>query len=107
MRSTSSSMSTCASARTASASSTPIGAPASLRSRRPSMPTLIRWTGQRAELAEDPYTYVPDESHMPRGDVIVSLQRFLNEGQRLLGEGRKVGVRIEPNEPVEDLARDL
>ena len=71
------------------------------------MPTLIKWTGQRAEAAEDPYTYVPDETHVPRGDVIISLQRFLNEGERLLTEGRKVGVRIEPDEPVEDLARDL
>ena len=71
------------------------------------MPTLIRWTGQCGELVEDPYTYVPDEAHVPRGDVIISLQRFLNEGERLLAEGRKVGVRIEPDEPVEDIARDL
>ena len=59
------------------------------------MPALIRWTGQRAEAAEDPFTAVGDEDTIPRGDVIVSLQRFHNEGQRLLGEGRKVGVRIE------------
>ncbi len=71
------------------------------------MPTLIRWTGQRAEAAEDPFTWVPDENHMPRGDVIVSLQRFQSEGQRLLDEGRKVGVRIEANEQVEELAADL
>jgi uncharacterized protein (DUF934 family) len=71
------------------------------------MPALIRWTGQRAEAAEDPFTNVPDESHVPRGDVIVSLQRFLGEGQRLLAEGRQVGVRIEPREAVEDIAADL
>ena len=71
------------------------------------MPTLIRWTGQRAELAEDPFTAVDDESPIPRGDVIVSLQRFQAEGQRLLAEGRKIGVRIEPNEQVEELADDL
>jgi uncharacterized protein (DUF934 family) len=71
------------------------------------MPTLIRWNGQTAVAAEDPFTNVPDESHVPRGDVIVSLQRFQNEGQRLLAEGRKVGVRIEANEAVEDLAADL
>ena len=71
------------------------------------MPTLIRWDGQSAEAAEDPYTYVPDENHMPRGDVIVSLQRWQSEGKRLLAEGRKVGVRIEPNEAVEELAADL
>ena len=71
------------------------------------MPALIRWTGQRAEAAEDPYTAVADEEPIPRGDVIVSLQRFHNEGQRLLSEGRKVGVRIEANEAVEDIAADL
>jgi uncharacterized protein (DUF934 family) len=71
------------------------------------MPKLIRWTGQRAETAEDPFTAVADEDSVPRGDVIVSLQRFQSEGQRLLGEGRKVGVRIEPNEDVEELAADL
>ena len=71
------------------------------------MPTLIRWTGQRAETTEDPYTYVPDENHMPRGDVIVSMQRFQTEGQRLIAEGRKVGVRVEPNEQVEELEADL
>ncbi|HEX3919683.1 MAG TPA: DUF934 domain-containing protein [Caulobacteraceae bacterium] len=71
------------------------------------MPALIRWTGQRAEAAEDPFTYVPDENHLPRGDVIVSLQRFQSEGQRLLAEGRKVGVRIEAQEAVEELAAEL
>ncbi|HXQ10352.1 MAG TPA: DUF934 domain-containing protein [Caulobacteraceae bacterium] len=71
------------------------------------MPTLIRWTGQRAELAEDPFTAVGDEDPTPQGDVIVSLQRFQAEGQRLLAEGRKVGVRIEPHEDVEELEKDL
>jgi uncharacterized protein (DUF934 family) len=71
------------------------------------MPSLIRWTGQRAEAVEDPFTAVVDEEPIPRGDVIVSLQRFHNEGQRLLAEGRKVGVRIEADEAVEDIAADL
>jgi hypothetical protein len=34
------------------------------------MPTLIRWTGQRAESAEDPYTAVADAEFQPRGDQI-------------------------------------
>lgn len=71
------------------------------------MPKLIRWTGQRAEAAEDPFTAVDDEEPVPPGDVIISLQRFQSEGRRLLDQGRKVGVRIEPNEPVEDLEADL
>jgi uncharacterized protein (DUF934 family) len=71
------------------------------------MPTLIKWTGQAAEITEDPFTKVCDEDSVPQGDVIVSLQRFQAEGQRLLAEGRKVGVRIEPNESVEELEADL
>ncbi|MGH6956266.1 MAG: DUF934 domain-containing protein [Caulobacteraceae bacterium] len=71
------------------------------------MPTLIRWTGQRAEAAEDPFTAVGDETPTPRGDVIVSLQRFQAEGARLLAEGRQVGVRLEANEAVEELEADL
>ena len=71
------------------------------------MPTLIRWTGQRGEPMEDPYTAVADDEFLPRGDVIISMQRFHNEGQRLIAEGRKVGVRVEANEHVEDLAADL
>jgi len=71
------------------------------------MPMLIRWHEGRAELAEDPFTSVGDEVHVPRGDVIVSLTRFQHEGERLLSEGRHVGVRIEPEEAVEDLAYDL
>ena len=71
------------------------------------MPTLIRWQDGAAVLAEDPYTSVPDDTDVPHGDVIVSLARFQQDGERLLGEGRSVGVRIEANEAVEDLAYDL
>jgi uncharacterized protein (DUF934 family) len=71
------------------------------------MPTLIKWRNGRAELAEDPFTAVPDEAELPQGDVIVSLARFQQEGERLLSEGRSVGVWVEPNEAVEDLAYDL
>jgi len=71
------------------------------------MPTLIRWNGQTADTIEDPFTKVCDEDPVPQGDVIVSLQRFQSEGRRLLDEGRKVGVRIEPNEDVEELVPDL
>jgi len=71
------------------------------------MPTLIRWRDGRAELAEDPYTAVADDASIPHGEVIISLTRFQQEGERLLGEGRHVGVRVEALEAVEDLAYDL
>ena len=71
------------------------------------MPTLIRLTDGRFSLAEDPFTAVADDLSTPLGDVIISLTRFQAEGDRLLSEGRQVGVRIEVAEDVEALAYDL
>jgi uncharacterized protein (DUF934 family) len=71
------------------------------------MPTLIKWNDGRADLEEDPFTAVADDEPMPRGDVIISLNRFQAEGDYLLSECRNVGVRIEPDEAVEALAYDL
>ncbi len=71
------------------------------------MPTLIRRQGEAFVLANDSATSVADEQDMPSGDVIISLTRFQAEGELLLSEGRKVGVRIEPADEVEALAYDL
>ncbi len=71
------------------------------------MPTLIRWQAGEAAAADDPFTAVADDESAPKGDVIVSLARFQAEGERLLGEGRAVGVRLAPHEAVEALAYDL
>jgi uncharacterized protein (DUF934 family) len=71
------------------------------------MPTHISLQDGVFALAEDPFTMVSDDWAIPQGDVIVSLTRFDSEGDRLLSEGRKVGVRLEANEDVEALAYDL
>ena len=71
------------------------------------MPTLIRRQGEAFVLANDSATSVADDQDMPSGDVIISLTRFQAEGDQLLSEGRKVGVRIEPADEVEALAYDL
>lgn len=71
------------------------------------MPTLIKLDDGKFSLAEDPFTHVTDDEDMPQGDVIISLTRFQNEGERLLSESRMVGVRLEPAEEVEVLAYDL
>ena len=72
------------------------------------MPTRIKLLADGTfVLAEDPFTHVGDDEGLPPGDVIVSLTRFQAEGDRLLSEGRSVGVRIEPAEEVETLAYDL
>lgn len=71
------------------------------------MPTLIRWRDGRAELAEDAFTHVADDQDVASGDVIISLSRFQADGDRLLHEGRKVGVRLTSEEAVEALTYDL
>ena len=71
------------------------------------MPTYIRVEDGRAGLVEDPFTFVDDDTPLPPGDVVISLTRFQAEGDRLLGEGRKVGVKLNSDEAVEDLAYDL
>ena len=71
------------------------------------MPTLIKLQGGRMVLANDAFTHVDDDQDLPQGDVIISLTRFQADGERLLGEGRAVGVRLEAGEEAEALAYDL
>jgi uncharacterized protein (DUF934 family) len=71
------------------------------------MPTLIKLQGERFVLANDAFTHVADDQDLPPGDVIISLSRFQADGERLLGEGRSVGVRLEAGEEAEALAYDL
>jgi uncharacterized protein (DUF934 family) len=71
------------------------------------MPRLIRRAADGGfAWADDRFTTVPDEDPIPAGDVILSLTRFMAEGEALLAN-RRVGVRLEPSEAVEDLAYDL
>ena len=71
------------------------------------MPKLIRLEAEHFVDADDSFTAVADDQDLPEGDVIVSFTRFQSEGHCLIGEGRRVGVRLEPDEEVEALAEDL
>jgi len=71
------------------------------------MPTFIKFEDGRFVLVEDPFTHVDDDLGVPPGDVIISLTRFQADGERLLSEGRQVGVRIAAGEEVEALVYDL
>ncbi|RAK52850.1 DUF934 domain-containing protein [Phenylobacterium deserti] len=71
------------------------------------MPQRIKLQGGQFVLADDPFTHVADDQDLATGDVIISLTRFQAEGDRLLHDGRAVGVRIESHEEVEALAYDL
>jgi uncharacterized protein (DUF934 family) len=70
------------------------------------MPKLIELKDGAFGWSEDGFTTVADDDAIPDGDIIVSLKRFMAEGDALLG-ARAVGVQIEPSEAVEDLVYDL
>jgi uncharacterized protein (DUF934 family) len=71
------------------------------------MPMRIKLVDGHMYPVEDPFTWVDDEQELAPGDVILSLARFQAEGDRLLSEGRAVGVRLKSDEEVEALAYDL
>jgi len=71
------------------------------------MPTLIEIKDGVCRGIDDPFTHVADDQDLGEGDVIISLTRFQSEGDRLLSEGRRVGVKLEADEEVEALAYDL
>jgi len=71
------------------------------------MPMRIKLRDGNLYPAEDPFTALADDQDLVPGDVILSLSRFQAEGDRLLSEGRAVGVRLKSDEEVEALAYDL
>lgn len=71
------------------------------------MPTLIRLLDDRFTAADDVFADVADEDDIPVGPVILSVARFQTDGDALIGAGRAVGVRVQSDETVEDLAYDL
>jgi len=71
------------------------------------MPTLIELRDGVCRAINDTFTHVGDDDELPAGDVILSLTRFEAEGDGLLSDGRRVGVRLEAHEEVEALAYDL
>jgi len=70
------------------------------------MPKLIKLEDGAFGWEDDTFSIVADEDEIPAGDVIVSLKRFMADGEQLLAD-RKVGVKLEPTEQVEDLVYDL
>ncbi|MFI4964143.1 MAG: DUF934 domain-containing protein [Caulobacterales bacterium] len=71
------------------------------------MPTRIEIVDGAMAEAEDAFTTVDDDQDLPPGDVIISLARFQTDGDRLLSDGRAVGVRLQGDEEVEALTYDL
>jgi len=72
------------------------------------MPTLIKLAKGEYRTVSDPFAAPAEDQAIPAaGPVLLSLARFQIEGASLLDEGRILGVRVEPDQRVEDLAYDL
>lgn len=71
------------------------------------MPTLIEMIDSAARVVDDAYALVADDQDLPAGDLILSLARFQAEGEGLLSDGRRVGVKLLADQEVEALAYDL
>jgi uncharacterized protein (DUF934 family) len=73
------------------------------------MPKLFKIEGDRVIARDDPFVTLADDEAAPSSlrAVILSFARFQREGDGLLSQGVQVGVRLEPDEPVEGLAYDL
>lgn len=71
------------------------------------MPTFIELKDGVAKVAPDAFTHVADDEDIASGDVILTLARFQSDGERLLSEGRRVGVRLRAEDEAEALAYDL
>jgi uncharacterized protein (DUF934 family) len=63
----------------------------------------------RLEWADDLFVWLADDEPAPADDgaIILSLARFQADRDAWLSSGRKLGVRLQPDELVEDLASDL
>jgi uncharacterized protein (DUF934 family) len=77
------------------------------------MPKLIKLRGDgpanyHADWANDPFVTVADEDAIPAtGALILSFARFQAEGAALLDEERTIGVLLQADQMIEDLAYDL
>jgi uncharacterized protein (DUF934 family) len=71
------------------------------------MSQLIKLLAGAFVRADDRFTAVPDDDGVPHGDVIVSFTRFQADAGALLNQGRDIGVRLESDQSVDDLAYDL
>jgi uncharacterized protein (DUF934 family) len=73
------------------------------------MPKLFKVEGDQVVEHDDPFVALADDEAAPSPSdaVILSFARFQTEGELLLSQGVKIGVRLEPDERVEGLAYDL
>jgi uncharacterized protein (DUF934 family) len=59
------------------------------------------------QIVDDSWSYVADDEELKDGDISVSLARWKKDKQQLLKTSGQIGVRISPDDSVEDIAADL
>lgn len=60
-----------------------------------------------SEIIDNTWTFITDDSPIPEGDNTVSIKRWLADKSRLSQHSGKLGLRIETEDRVEDIAQDL
>jgi uncharacterized protein (DUF934 family) len=58
-------------------------------------------------IMDDIWSYVADDAELKAGNISVSLSRWKQDKQQLRADDRKLGVRIGPDDSVDDIAPDL
>jgi uncharacterized protein (DUF934 family) len=59
------------------------------------------------QIIDNSWTYIEDEVDLKSGDICISMNRWKNEKELLLGHEGKVGIRVSPENSTEDLTNDL
>ena len=59
------------------------------------------------QIIDDTWSYVADDDEIKAGNISVSLCRWKQDKQQLLAHNNKIGVKIGPDDSVDDIANDL
>jgi len=59
------------------------------------------------QIIENNWLFISDDTELKNGDITVSLLRWKKEREQLLAHSGKIGVRISPENTLDDIANDL
>ncbi|MGR8929783.1 MAG: DUF934 domain-containing protein [Gammaproteobacteria bacterium] len=58
------------------------------------------------QITENTWTYIADDCPLSNGDITVSLKRWNQDKEQLLRHEGKVGIRLAPDDSIDQLAED-
>jgi len=59
------------------------------------------------KIVDDSWTFVADGASLPEGDIVVTLARWQAEKEQLLSHSGNLGIRLEPDQNIAEIADDL